>query len=95
MTREGNPTRRAALTRGAGTQNADELVRLTAYVTDLRKRHDEVKQLVARKEAALQTRVDSVKVRALPPHVPRARRAALTRLRRARALAPRIWSWTR
>ena len=70
-------------------------MRLTAYVTDLRKRHDEVKQLVARKEAALQTRVDSVKVRALALHAPFSRRAALTRSRRARALAPRIWGWTR
>jgi hypothetical protein len=43
-------------------QDADELARLTNYVTDLRKRHDEMRQLAARKEVALQTRVDSVKV---------------------------------
>ena len=54
-------------------QDADELVRLTAYVTELKRRHDDAKLLVARKEAALQTRVDSVKAcaRAFPPRAKR------------------------
>ena len=47
-------------------QEADELTRLTKYVTELRKRHDEMFQLANRKETALQARVDSVKVRAWP-----------------------------
>ena len=47
-------------------QEADELTRLTTYVTELRKRHDEMFQLANRKETALQARVDSVKVRAWP-----------------------------
>lgn len=40
------------------------MTRLSKYVTELRKRHDEMFQLANRKETALQSRVDSVKVRA-------------------------------
>ena len=58
----------------ARAQEADELTRLTKYVTELRKRHDEMFQLANRKETALQSRVDSVKVRAC-----RARTAARLR----------------
>ncbi len=42
-------------------QDADEFVRLSTYVTELRKRHDEMFQLAGRKELALRARVDSVK----------------------------------
>ena len=58
------PLLRAALSATRRAQDAAELVRLTAYVTELKRRHDDMKQLAARKETALQSRVDSVKVRA-------------------------------
>ena len=72
-------------------QEADELTRLTKYVTELRKRHDEMFQLANRKETALQSRVDSVKVRAC-----RARTAAPLRPEGAGPrVARRILSSTR
>lgn len=43
------------------SQDAAELARLTAYVTDLRKRYDEQFQLGNRKEAAVQSRVDCLR----------------------------------
>ena len=77
-----------AAERPARAQEADELTRLTKYVTELRKRHDEMFQLANRKETALQARVDSVKVRTRPVAV------APLRAERPRS-ARRIWSLTR
>jgi hypothetical protein len=78
---------RDAAERPARAQEADELTRLTKYVTELRKRHDEMFQLANRKETALQARVDSVKVRTRPVSVAPLRSERLCSARR-------IWSST-
>jgi hypothetical protein len=91
---ESNSVRRPVLTKALAArgrrlnapvcaQEADELTRLTKYVTELRKRHDEMFQLANRKETALQSRVDSVKVRAC-------RARAAPRRRRSEGASPRV-----